>query len=46
MNKKLFTLAAALMMGSAFTVNAQKKEVVDKTALNGEIGRASCRERV
>ena len=31
MNKKLFTLAAGLLLGSAFTVNAQKKELADKT---------------
>ena len=35
MNKKLFTLAAALMMGSAFTVNAQTQQVKDGTPLNG-----------
>ena len=48
MNKKLFTLAAALMMGSAFTVNAQTNELKNGATLDGstwfylatEIGRA------
>ena len=35
MNKKLFTLAAALMLGSAFTVNAQTNELKNGATLNG-----------
>ena len=35
MNKKLFTLAAALMMGSAFTVNAQTNELKNGATLDG-----------
>ena len=36
MNRKLFTLAAALMLGSAFTVNAQtKNEAITGTQLDG-----------
>ena len=35
MNKKFFTLAAALMMGSAFTVNAQTNELKKDAKLDG-----------
>ncbi|MCF2603960.1 hypothetical protein JQM84_09730 [Parabacteroides distasonis] len=31
MNKKLFTLAAGLLLGSAFTVNAQTEQLANKT---------------
>ena len=35
MNKKLFTLAAGLLLGSAFTVNAQTNELDNDTKLDG-----------
>ena len=37
MNKKFFTLAAALMMGSAFMVNAQTTQLDAGTKFDGKV---------